>query len=99
ILQRNAGVIGQQGIILRLANAIVSYATYFWTTFWPHNLAVFYPYPLILPWWTLIISTALLVLISIFCLVKRRSSPYLIVGWLWYLLMLGPVIGLIQAGA
>ena len=82
----------------RIANALVSYAMYVWNTFWPQDLALFYPYPRTLPAGMVIMSVALLVLISVLCLAKRRSSPYLIIGWLWFLGMLVPVIGFIQVG-
>ncbi len=97
-LQKEVGAVGQQEIALRMANAVVSYATYLWTTFWPQHLAVFYPYPTSIPLWTVLVSVALLVLVSVLCLARWRSSPYLSVGWFWYLGMLLPVIGLIQAG-
>ncbi|HEU0275865.1 MAG TPA: tetratricopeptide repeat protein [Candidatus Udaeobacter sp.] len=83
----------------RIANAIVSYAFYIWKTFAPQNLALFYPYSRQLPWSAVLASIALLVLISVFCFYRRNTSPFLLVGWLWFLGMLTPVIGLLQAGA
>ena len=97
-LQKGVGAVGQQATALRMANAIVSYATYLWTTFWPQHLAVFYPYPLPYLGDGAGLS-GILVLVSVLCLARARNSPYLIVGWFWYLGMLVPVIGLIQAGA
>lgn len=99
ILQKEAGVVGQQDITLRMANAVVSYSTYLWMTFWPHDLAVLYPYPTSLPWLKVIVSILILLGISAVCLARRRSSPHLLAGWLWYLGMLVPVIGLVQVGA
>lgn len=99
ILQKEAGVVGQQAITLRIANAFVSYAVYFLNALWPHDLAVLYPYPAILPIWQVIVSVALLLLVSVVCVVRRKDSPHLIAGWLWYLGMLVPVIGVIQVGA
>lgn len=102
IIQRKVGAVadaGKIGIDLRLGNALTSYAVYLWKTFWPQELAVFYPYPSALPWGMVAVSAIFLVFLSGLCLAKRRSSPYLFVGWLWYLGMLVPVIGLIQAGA
>jgi Tfp pilus assembly protein PilF len=86
------------GIGMRAANAIASYGTYLWNTLCPRQLSLFYPYPHELPWGTVFISAAALILISIWCVVRWRDSPYLIVGWLWYLGMLLPVIGFIQVG-
>lgn len=100
ILQGKYGAVAETklGIGLRTANAIVSYVTYLGSTLWPHDLGVFYPYPRTLPVVTVFVSAALLVLLSILCIARRKVSPYLVVGWLWYLGMLVPVIGLIQVG-
>jgi tetratricopeptide (TPR) repeat protein len=87
------------GVGTRIANAVVSYATYVWKTFWPQNLAVFYPYSPQLPLLTVLATLALLVLISVILIKRRSSSPFLLVGWLWFLGMLVPVIGVLQAGA
>lgn len=82
----------------RVANAIVSYATYLGQTFWPRNLALFYPYPNRVS--ALLVLGSVVVLAGITALVLRTSArrPYLVVGWLWYVGALLPVIGLIQAG-
>jgi tetratricopeptide (TPR) repeat protein len=83
----------------RLANAIYSYASYVWKTFWPVHLAFLYPYPREgRPVWQL--GLAVLFLISVSGLVwkQRRARPYLVTGWLWYLGTLVPVIGLVQVG-
>jgi tetratricopeptide (TPR) repeat protein len=71
---------------------------YVWNTFWPHDLALFYPYPRAVPLGTVMASLALLALVSILCVAKKRSSPYLVVGWFWFLGMLVPVIGFLQVG-
>jgi hypothetical protein len=83
---------------LRLANAIVSYMGYIGKTVWPHKLAVFYPYPEMVPLW-LTIATGLWLLGATFLMLhKMERFPYLTVGWLWYLMALLPNIGLVQAG-
>src|SRR6266478_5357233 len=86
-------------IALRLSNALVSYAKYLLLTFWPNDLAVYYPFPPtgILAW-QIICSAFLLIGITVFCLFQRRSRPYLIMGWLWFLGTLVPVIGFVQVG-
>ncbi|RZB36212.1 MAG: hypothetical protein SRB2_02371 [Desulfobacteraceae bacterium Eth-SRB2] len=83
---------------LRIKNALVSYVSYIIKMIWPHNLAVFYPYPQTLPLWQ--VTGAGLLLICIFSLVFMavKSKPYLAVGWLWYVGTLFPLIGLFQAG-
>jgi tetratricopeptide (TPR) repeat protein len=86
-------------IALRLPNALVSYAKYLLLTFWPHDLAVCYPFaPTGVPTWQIIGAAFLLIGITAFCLFQRKIRPYLIVGWLWFLGTLVPVIGLVQVG-
>jgi Tfp pilus assembly protein PilF len=84
-------------IARRLSIALVAYAKYLLLTFWPNDLAVYYPFAGISAWQ--IFSAALLLIgISMFCFLQRKSAPYLIVGWLWFLGTLVPVIGLVQVG-
>jgi tetratricopeptide (TPR) repeat protein len=91
--------VGQLPFGWRLQNALVTYVTYIWQMFWPANLAVFYPHPddhLTLGE----VALAALFLIAMTWLVfaLRRNRPYLLVGWLWYLIMLLPVIGIVEVG-
>jgi Tfp pilus assembly protein PilF len=84
---------------VRVANATVSYVDYLVMTIWPRNLAVLYVHPgAAIPIWKIVGSALVLVGISLVALIARRSRPYLLVGWLWYLGTLVPVIGLVQAG-
>jgi Flp pilus assembly protein TadD len=84
---------------LRLSNALVSYAKYLLLTFWPSDLAVLYPFPAAgIPPWQIIGAALLLIGITAFCLFQWKIRPYLIVGWLWFLGTLVPVIGLVQVG-
>ncbi len=83
--------------ILRLENAVCSYAMYLVKTFWPHPLALFYPYSEIDPL-NLIGSVFLLASVSVTVWKWRSSKPYLLTGWLWFIGMLVPVIGLVQVG-
>jgi tetratricopeptide (TPR) repeat protein len=83
----------------RLSNALVSYAKYLLLTFWPNNLAVYYPLaPTGIPAWHVIGAGFLLVGITALCLFQRRNRPYFIVGWFWFLGTLVPVIGIVQVG-
>jgi Flp pilus assembly protein TadD len=82
-----------------IANAFISYIKYIGKMFWPSRLAVLYPHPgkAILIWQAMI-SALLLLAISI-CVVRlARKYKYLLVGWLWYLGTLVPVIGIVQVG-
>jgi len=87
-------------ITLRLSNALVSYAKYLLLAFWPNDLAVNYPFPKTgIPAWQIIGAALLMIAITAFCFFQRKLRPYLILGWLWFLGTLVPVIGLVQVGA
>jgi protein O-mannosyl-transferase len=83
----------------RAANAVSVYLIYIWQMVWPENLATIYPHPGRLPFWETASASALLVLVTAGAFTLRKRQPYLITGWLWYLIMLLPVIGLIQVGS
>jgi Flp pilus assembly protein TadD len=85
-------------LALRIGNALVSYVGYLWQTIWPMNLAVFYPFPEFLPAWQVAGAALLLALISAGALCFASRHPYFLVGWLWYLVTLFPVSGLVQWG-
>jgi tetratricopeptide (TPR) repeat protein len=82
----------------RIANAPVSFVTYLEKTFWPYDLAVFYPFSDQLPLWQVFGATLLILVISSAVIVMVRRLPYLFVGWLWFAIAIAPVIGIIQAG-
>jgi protein O-mannosyl-transferase len=91
--------VGQLPFAWRLENAFVSYFIYIWQLFWPAKLAVFYPHPddhLVL--WQVALGVAFLVAVTLLVFKLRQSRPYLLVGWLWYLVMLLPVIGIVEVG-
>jgi len=82
----------------RIGNALVSYVVYILNMFWPANLAIYYPYNFALPAWQVAGALALLAGITFLVLVAAGRRPWLPVGWLWYLGMLAPMIGIFQAG-
>jgi protein O-mannosyl-transferase len=97
LVQRGGGAVQRLGELplgTRVENAIVSYGVYLLKTVWPSGLAVFYPYGEI-PVWQVV--AALVVLGGVTFAVRRE--PQLLVGWLWFLGTLVPVIGLVQVGA
>ena len=100
--QQQAGAVGQLQYLpltLRFENALVSYVSYLLKTLWPVGLAVLYPFPRSIPVWQVLGS---LVVISLFLLLVLRTvltHRYLATGWLWYLVTLLPVIGIIQVGS
>jgi cytochrome c-type biogenesis protein CcmH/NrfG len=100
LAQRGAiGWTEQLPVSARISNALVAYVIYIRQMFWPAKLAVFYTHPENrLP--LLEISLAFIVLVGITtaAFVFRKKAPYFMTGWLWYLGMLVPVIGLVQVG-
>ncbi|MBN2374469.1 hypothetical protein JXL19_11850 [bacterium] len=82
---------------VRIANSLVSYIRYIAKMLWPVNIAVLYPYSGELPKWHFVIGASLLLLI-ISLAVWKAHRPYLVMGWLWFLDVLFPVIGLAQSG-
>lgn len=82
----------------RISNAIVAYVEYMSKTIWPQGFAIPYP-PVDYTSWQIAGAFALIVLITALVLIFRRHSPYLIVGWFWFLGTLVPVIGLVAVGA
>jgi Flp pilus assembly protein TadD len=91
--------VGQLPFSWRIQNALVTYVTYIWQMFWPADLAVFYPHPDDrLALWQVTLAAAFLIAITWVVFALRRGRPYLLVGWLWYLIMLLPVIGIVEVG-
>jgi len=88
----------QRPMSIRIENAIVTYVKYIFKTFWPADLAVFYPFPITIPLWKVISAAVVLAAVSVMVFRKFRAFPWLTVGWLWFLGTLFPVIGLVQGG-
>jgi tetratricopeptide (TPR) repeat protein len=82
----------------RVSNALISYDRYLGKLLWPTDLAVYYPHPGQWPLGKLVLAGGLILGISALLFVMRRRSPVLLVGWLWFLVTLVPVIGLVQVG-
>jgi tetratricopeptide (TPR) repeat protein len=83
---------------LRLQNAVTAYASYLGKMIWPLDLAIFYPLHPVIPRTMVLESVVILVGISALVWLERKFRPWLIVGWLWFLVTLLPVIGLVQVG-
>jgi tetratricopeptide (TPR) repeat protein len=100
LVQQSAGSVSSIPLSTRLLNVITSYTAYLSKLLAPIDLAVIYPYPTgPIPIWSVMISLAILIFWSVFVFYHRRKRPYLLTGWLWYLISLIPVIGLIQVGS
>jgi tetratricopeptide (TPR) repeat protein len=85
-------------VTARLANALVSYLRYTGKLLWPRDLSILYPHPGLWPPWLVIAAGAFLIAVTAGVIWLRRTRPYLLVGWLWFLGTLVPVIGLVQVG-
>jgi Flp pilus assembly protein TadD len=90
--------LGNYSISIRIANAIISYTGYLHKMFWPQNLAFFYPLPKTIPIVQLLTAVCVFAVMTFISIRFRRKQPFVIIGWLWYVVTLLPVIGLIQVG-
>lgn len=95
----STGIADQLPLASRLNNAVISYVAYIWQMFWPMHLAPFYPqrHDQLLVWHALM-AVAFLTAITVVAIHLREKRPYILTGWLWYVGMLVPVIGLLQPG-
>jgi Flp pilus assembly protein TadD len=94
-----ASSLEQVSAAVRIANTLISYSVYLLQCFWPVGLAPFYPLHVArIAWPGAAISALFLAVVTGAVFAQRRQRPYLLVGWLWYLGTLVPVIGLIQVG-
>ncbi len=87
----------RESLSTRLENAAVSYVIYLKQMFYPSGLTIPYFNPS--NGFSLLevgLALALLIAVSIGVFLFRRTRPYLAVGWLWYLGMMLPVIGIVQ---
>jgi len=101
VVQRQGGAVGgfdEYSFVHRVENALTSYVGYVWKMVWPARLGLFYPFPTSFAAWQVITAAVILIGASIVALRAARRHPYLLVGWLWYLGTLVPVIGLVQVG-
>ena len=101
LVQRAGGAVSSLDTVplsFRISNAAVSYLRYLSKTFWPADLAVFYPPPTHWPPGLVVASMLFVLTCSVLFVWLVRRHPYLFVGWFWYLGTLIPVIGLVQVG-
>jgi tetratricopeptide (TPR) repeat protein len=84
--------------LARASNAVLSYAKYLGMMFWPTDLAVLYPLPEQVQWMRTIVALLLLLGITAVAVLASRRRPAVLMGWIWYLVTLVPVIGIVQVG-
>jgi hypothetical protein len=103
LIQKGSGAVislSDLPMLNRMANAAVSYATYVRKMFFPVDLTCLYPHPVHgISMREVLLAVAFLIALSVIVFALFKARPYLIVGWLWYLGTLVPVIGLVQVGA
>jgi tetratricopeptide (TPR) repeat protein len=98
-VQKSGGaIVAEMPFGARAGNAVVSYCRYLGKLFWPVDLAPFYPSVSYWPTIQILLASLGLAAVSAVAIILRRRQPYLVVGWLWFLGMLVPVIGLVRAG-
>jgi tetratricopeptide (TPR) repeat protein len=109
-IQRSEGAVGTLGslsLLERASNAGNAYWTYVEQTFWPADLACFYPHPVLVTPREELVSALIvpglarlagLGLVAFFLLRFVTERPHLLAGWLWYLVAALPVIGFVQVG-
>lgn len=99
--QRAGGAVrtgAEYSLAVRVANAVYAYAMYLWKMIWPAQLAPMYPHPgNSLAAWQVVAGAFVLVAITA-AVLRFRARRYLVIGWLWFLGTLVPVIGLVQVG-
>jgi tetratricopeptide (TPR) repeat protein len=98
LAQRSSGAVWTLPLKLRVENSLVSYVSYIGQMFWPTRLVWYYLFPDSIPAWQSASAAVLLLAVSALAIFMRRTHSYFIAGWLWYLGMLVPVIGLVQVG-
>lgn len=101
VVQARAGAVAtleETPVSMRAANALVSTVVYLGQMLWPAGLAAIYPYPRTPPIVAATAAALLVAAISFAVFRTWRRAPYLLTGWLWYLVILAPVLGFVQAG-
>ena len=92
-------ILAQVGTPARIANAAYSYIRYVGFTMWPRGLAILYPYDRSQSLWNGFVCGVIVAAATFAVFRVRKAAPYLLVGWLWFLAALVPMIGLVQVGA
>jgi tetratricopeptide (TPR) repeat protein len=101
LAQQHAGAVSSTAALplsVRFAQALISSVAYVVKAVWPQHLAFFYPYPDTIPLWRAGGAALVLLVTTALALRFARTRPYFAVGWLWYLVTLAPVSGVVQVG-
>lgn len=100
LAQRSEAMVALENVPLglRMKNAVVAVASYLLKTIWPVDLAVIYPLPKEVALAKVVVALAVIIGITIVAWHWRKEKPHLLVGWLWFIGSLVPVIGIVQVG-
>jgi tetratricopeptide (TPR) repeat protein len=82
----------------RIAYALENWVWYLGKLAWPQSLGPYYNHPVIVPWAPAIAAAFFLAIITLVCAWQYKRRPQWLIGWLWYLGVLVPMIGLVQVG-
>jgi tetratricopeptide (TPR) repeat protein len=101
--QKAGGAVAQLNDVpfnFRMMNAVVSYVIYLGKMIWPLNLAIFYPHPMnTLEGWKIVACLIALAGMTYYSILTHAKRAYVTFGWLWYVITLAPVIGIVQIGS
>jgi len=86
-------------LFTRAVNALAAFATYLRTFFWPAELTLFYPMKEAPDWPTALVGILLGSIGTLWVLLQAKRAPLMIFGWIWFVVSLLPVIGLVQVGS
>ena len=86
------------GFFLRAENVVANYYGYIEKLFWPHSLSFLYLRPETIPFHLLLQAATVLFFISALAVVARRRCPAFAIGWLWFLIVLLPMSGIVPLG-
>jgi Tfp pilus assembly protein PilF len=85
-------------LLSRLTNTFVAYLSYLRMMVWPIDLAILYPHSYQVHAAKAIGSAVVFIAITVWVLRIRKKYPFGAIGWLWYIITLVPVIGIVQVG-
>jgi len=99
LVQKNGGAVSKNPLSLRVENALWAYERYIAKTFWPSDLAIFYPFPAHGLLLLAIVAAVLLAVCSLAFIFLSRQRPYFFTGWFWFLGTFVPAIGIVEVGS
>ena len=101
LVQKQGGAVmavGDYPLDNRVENALMAYCRYTGKFLWPADLAAFYPHVSHWPMAEVLLAGVILCGSTALFVWGRQRFPFLLMGWLWFVGTLVPVIGLVQVG-